>query len=37
VVQTRQTELRYVVRETAAYLYYRIFHASAETPGPPAA
>jgi uncharacterized SAM-binding protein YcdF (DUF218 family) len=36
VVQTRQTELRYVVRETAAYLYYRIFHRGSET-GPPAA
>ena len=36
VVQTRQTELRYVVRETAAYLYYRIFHRSSEA-GPPAA
>jgi uncharacterized SAM-binding protein YcdF (DUF218 family) len=37
VVQTRETELRYVLRETAAYLYYRLFHASSETAGPPAA
>ena len=29
-VQTRGTEFRYVARETAAYLYYRLFHRSAE-------
>lgn len=27
---SRGTELRYVVRETAAYLYYRVFHRSSE-------
>lgn len=27
---SRTTELRYVARETAAYLYYRIFHRSSE-------
>ena len=27
---SRSTELRYVARETAAYLYYRIFHRSSE-------
>jgi hypothetical protein len=27
-VQTRDTELRYITRETAALLYYRLFHAS---------
>jgi uncharacterized SAM-binding protein YcdF (DUF218 family) len=36
VVQTRATELRYVARETAAYLYYRLFHANRES-GPPVA
>jgi len=34
VVQTRQIELRYVARETAAYLYYRILHRGTES-GPP--
>jgi uncharacterized SAM-binding protein YcdF (DUF218 family) len=29
-VGTRGTELRYVVRETGAYLYYRLFHRSSE-------
>jgi uncharacterized SAM-binding protein YcdF (DUF218 family) len=37
VVQTRETELRYVVRETGAYLYYRLFHRSATESVPPAA
>jgi uncharacterized SAM-binding protein YcdF (DUF218 family) len=27
---SRSTELRYVARETAAYLYYRVFHRSSE-------
>src|SRR5262249_36529780 len=36
VMQSRATELRYVARETAAYLYYRLFHASGES-GPPLA
>jgi uncharacterized SAM-binding protein YcdF (DUF218 family) len=36
IVQTRETEARYVIRETAAYLYYRLFHASSES-GPPVA
>ena len=27
---SRSVELRYVARETAAYLYYRVFHASSE-------
>jgi uncharacterized SAM-binding protein YcdF (DUF218 family) len=29
-VRNRSTELRYVARETAAYLYYRIFHRSSD-------
>jgi uncharacterized SAM-binding protein YcdF (DUF218 family) len=29
-VRTRGTEARYVVRETAAYLFYRLFHNSSE-------
>ena len=29
-VASRSTELRYVLRETAAYLYYRLFHRSSE-------
>jgi uncharacterized SAM-binding protein YcdF (DUF218 family) len=29
-VQTRGTEIRYIARETAAYLYYVFFHRSAE-------
>jgi len=37
VVQTRETELRYVVRETGAYLWYRLFHASVGESAPPAA
>lgn len=31
VVQTRETQARYIARETAALLYYRLTHASAET------
>lgn len=31
-VQTRQTQVRYITRETAAILYYRLTHAPAETP-----
>ena len=33
VVQTRTTQARYIVRETGALLYYRLTHASVETPG----
>lgn len=33
VVQTRSTQFRYIVRETGALLYYRLTHASVETPG----
>jgi len=29
-VRTRGTEVRYVVRETAGYLFYRVFHTSSE-------
>jgi len=29
-VATRGTEIRYIARETAAYLYYRLFHRSSE-------
>jgi uncharacterized SAM-binding protein YcdF (DUF218 family) len=29
-VRTRGTEARYIARETAAYLYYRLFHRSSE-------
>jgi uncharacterized SAM-binding protein YcdF (DUF218 family) len=29
-VRTRGTEVRYIARETAAYLYYRVFHRSSE-------
>ena len=32
-VQTRATQFRYILRETAAYLYYRLFH-RASAPGP---
>lgn len=32
VVQTRQTQARYILRETAGMLYYRLTHAPAETP-----
>jgi hypothetical protein len=35
-VGTRGTEVRYIVRETGAYLYYRLFHRSSEA-GPHAA
>jgi uncharacterized SAM-binding protein YcdF (DUF218 family) len=31
-VQTRQTQIRYILRETAAMLYYRLTRAPAETP-----
>jgi uncharacterized SAM-binding protein YcdF (DUF218 family) len=31
VVQTRETQLRYIVRETGAMLYYRLTHASVDT------
>jgi uncharacterized SAM-binding protein YcdF (DUF218 family) len=31
VVRSRQTQLRYIVRETGALLFYRLTHASAET------
>ncbi|NMH80104.1 YdcF family protein [Pseudonocardia xinjiangensis] len=31
VVQTRETQLRYIIRETGALLYYRLTHASADT------
>ena len=31
VVQTRETQARYIARETAALLYYRLTHASVET------
>jgi uncharacterized SAM-binding protein YcdF (DUF218 family) len=34
VVQTRETQLRYIVRETAALLYYQLTHASADTESP---
>lgn len=34
-VRTRGTEARYIVRETAGYLYYRLFHRSSEA-GPSA-
>jgi uncharacterized SAM-binding protein YcdF (DUF218 family) len=34
-VRTRGTEVRYILRETAGYLYYRLFHASSES-GPSA-
>ena len=30
-VHTRGTQLRYIARETAAYLYYRAFHRSSES------
>lgn len=32
VVQTRETQARYIVRETGALLYYRLTHASVDTP-----
>ncbi len=31
VVQTRETQVRYIVRETAAMLFYRLTHASIDT------
>lgn len=31
VVQTRETQVRYIVRETAAVLFYRVTHASVDT------
>jgi len=31
VVQTRETQLRYIVRETGAMLYYRLTHSSVDT------
>ncbi len=31
VVQTRETQLRYILRETGALLYYRLTHASVDT------
>lgn len=31
VVQTRETQIRYIVRETGALLYYRLTHASVES------
>jgi uncharacterized SAM-binding protein YcdF (DUF218 family) len=31
VVQTRETQVRYIVRETGAVLYYRLTHASVDT------
>jgi uncharacterized SAM-binding protein YcdF (DUF218 family) len=31
VVQTRETQARYIVRETGALLYYRLTHASVDT------
>jgi uncharacterized SAM-binding protein YcdF (DUF218 family) len=31
VVQTRETQARYIARETAALLYYKLTHSSAET------
>jgi uncharacterized SAM-binding protein YcdF (DUF218 family) len=31
VVQTRETQVRYILRETAALLFYRLTHASADT------
>lgn len=33
VVQTRETQARYIVRETGALLFYRLTHASVETEG----
>jgi uncharacterized SAM-binding protein YcdF (DUF218 family) len=31
VVQTRETQARYIVRETGAMLYYELTHASVDT------
>ncbi|MCI2420936.1 YdcF family protein [Saccharopolyspora sp. K220] len=33
VVQTREVQFRYIIRETGALLYYRLTHASAELTG----
>jgi uncharacterized SAM-binding protein YcdF (DUF218 family) len=33
VVQTRETQIRYIFRETAALLYYRVFNAPADDIG----
>jgi uncharacterized SAM-binding protein YcdF (DUF218 family) len=33
VVQTREVQIRYIIRETGALLYYRLTHASAELIG----
>jgi uncharacterized SAM-binding protein YcdF (DUF218 family) len=33
VVRSRETQVRYIVRETAALLFYRLTHASVETEG----
>jgi uncharacterized SAM-binding protein YcdF (DUF218 family) len=33
IVQTRETQAKYIVRETAALLYYRLFHTSADDIG----
>lgn len=33
IVQTREIQFRYILRETAALLYYRLTHASAKIPG----
>lgn len=33
VVRTRETQVRYIVRETGALLFYRLTHASVETEG----
>jgi uncharacterized SAM-binding protein YcdF (DUF218 family) len=33
VVRTRETQVRYIIRETAALLFYRLTHASVETEG----
>lgn len=36
-VRSRATEMRYIARETGAYLYYRVFRRSASGDRPPAA
>jgi hypothetical protein len=33
VVRSRETQVRYIVRETAALLFYQLTHASVETEG----
>ena len=30
-VRTRETEVRYILRETMAYLYWKAFHRSADS------